>query len=95
MKKRKCAPSTCVLTTVACTSRCNARNGVTLPDLDITLNLAGEHNVLNALAAIAIAVELNVPDEAVQKALADFKGVGRRFQRSWRCACEKRWARSP
>ena len=57
------------------------RNGVTLPDLDITLNLAGEHNVLNALAAIAIAVELNVPDAAVQKALADFKGVGRRFQR--------------
>jgi UDP-N-acetylmuramate--alanine ligase len=56
------------------------RNGVTLPDLDITLNLAGEHNVLNALAAIAIAVELNVPDEALQQALADFKGVGRRFQ---------------
>jgi UDP-N-acetylmuramate--alanine ligase len=57
------------------------RNGVTLPDLDITLNLAGEHNVLNALAAIAIAVELNVPDTAVQKALTEFKGVGRRFQR--------------
>jgi len=56
-------------------------NGVTLPDLDITLNLAGEHNVLNALAAIAIAVELNVPDAALQKALAEFKGVGRRFQR--------------
>ena len=57
------------------------RNGVTLPDLVITLNLAGEHNVLNALAAIAIAVELNVPDAALQKALAEFKGVGRRFQR--------------
>jgi UDP-N-acetylmuramate--alanine ligase len=57
------------------------RNGVTLPDLDIMLNLAGEHNVLNALAAIAIAVELNVPDAALQKALAEFKGVGRRFQR--------------
>jgi len=57
------------------------RNGVTLPDLEITLNLAGEHNVLNALAAIAIAVELNVPDVALQKALAEFKGVGRRFQR--------------
>jgi UDP-N-acetylmuramate--alanine ligase len=56
------------------------RNGVTLPDLPITLNLAGEHNVLNALAAIAVAVELNVPDEAVQTALAQFKGVGRRFQ---------------
>ena len=56
------------------------RNGVTLPDLDVVLNLAGEHNVLNALSAIAIAVELNVPDAAVQKALAEFKGVGRRFQ---------------
>ena len=56
------------------------RNGVTLPDMDIVLNLAGEHNVRNALAAISIAVELNVPDAAVQKALAEFKGVGRRFQ---------------
>ena len=57
------------------------RNGVQLPDMDIVLNLAGEHNVLNALSAIAVAVELNVPDAAVQKALAEFKGVGRRFQR--------------
>ena len=57
------------------------RNGVTLPDLQVVLNLAGEHNVLNALAAIAVAVELNIPDEAVQRALAGFKGVGRRFQR--------------
>ena len=56
------------------------RNGVTLPDLDVVLNLAGEHNVLNALSAIAVAVELNVPDAAVQKALSEFKGVGRRFQ---------------
>jgi UDP-N-acetylmuramate--alanine ligase len=56
------------------------RNGVTLPDLDIALNLPGHHNVLNALSAIAVAVELNVPDEAVKKALAEFKGVGRRFQ---------------
>ena len=56
-------------------------NGVTLPDLHIVLNLPGTHNVLNALAAIAIAVELNVPDEAVVKALANFSGVGRRFQR--------------
>jgi UDP-N-acetylmuramate--alanine ligase len=57
------------------------RNGIEMPDMDIDLNLAGEHNVLNALAAIAIAVELNVPDQAVQKALSEFKGVGRRFQR--------------
>jgi len=56
------------------------RNGVTLPDLEVVLNLAGEHNVLNALSAIAVAVELNVPDAAVQKALAEFRGVGRRFQ---------------
>ena len=56
------------------------RNGVTLPDLDVVLNLAGRHNVLNALSAIAIAVELNLPDAAVQKALAEFEGVGRRFQ---------------
>ncbi|ART50843.1 UDP-N-acetylmuramate--L-alanine ligase [Acidovorax carolinensis] len=57
------------------------RNGVTLPDLEVVLNLAGEHNVLNALSAIAVAVELNIPDDAVQRALAGFKGVGRRFQR--------------
>jgi UDP-N-acetylmuramate--alanine ligase len=57
------------------------RNGVTLPDMEVVLNLAGEHNVLNALSAIAIAVELNIPDDAVQRALASFKGVGRRFQR--------------
>ena len=56
------------------------RNGVQLPDLPIVLNLAGEHNVLNALAAVAVAVELNVPDAAVQKALAEFRGVDRRFQ---------------
>ena len=57
------------------------RNGVTLPDMPVVLNLPGQHNVLNALAAIAIAVELDVPDAAVQKALAEFRGVGRRFQR--------------
>jgi UDP-N-acetylmuramate--alanine ligase len=57
------------------------RNGVTLPDLHVKLNLAGQHNVLNALSAIAVAVELSVPDEAVLKALAEFRGVGRRFQR--------------
>ena len=57
------------------------RNGVTLPDLDVVLNLAGMHNVLNALSAIAVAVELNIDDAAVCKALAEFHGVGRRFQR--------------
>ena len=49
--------------------------------LAVTLNLPGQHNVLNALAAIAVATELGVGDAAIQKALHDFKGVGRRFQR--------------
>jgi len=57
------------------------RNGVVLPDLPIVLNLPGLHNVLNALAAVSVAVELGVDDTAVQRALANFKGVGRRFQR--------------
>ena len=57
------------------------RNGVVLPDLDVVLNLPGLHNVLNALSAIAVAVELNIADAAVLKALGEFKGVGRRFQR--------------
>ena len=51
------------------------------PRLDVVLNLPGVHNVQNALAAIAVADEVGVPDEAIVKALADFKGVGRRFQR--------------
>ena len=56
------------------------RNGVRSP-VDITLNLPGQHNVLNALAAVAVAWELQVPDAALQRALANFSGVGRRFQR--------------
>ncbi len=56
------------------------RNGVSFPDMQIVLNLPGRHNVLNALAAISVAVELNVPDAAVASALANFQGVGRRFQ---------------
>ena len=47
----------------------------------VTLNLPGMHNVLNALAAIAVATEVGVSDAAIIKALAEFKGVGRRFQR--------------
>ena len=49
--------------------------------LPITLNLAGEHNVRNALAAIAVATQLDVADAAMQTALASFQGVGRRFER--------------
>ena len=55
-------------------------NGVTT-EFDVTLNLPGNHYVLNALAAIAIASELNVPDQSIIKALKEFKGVGRRFER--------------
>lgn len=55
-------------------------NGVTT-EFNVTLNLPGNHYVLNALAAIAIASELNVPDAAIIKALKEFKGVGRRFER--------------
>jgi UDP-N-acetylmuramate--alanine ligase len=55
-------------------------NGDARP-LDVTLNLPGEHNVLNALAAIAVGREVGAPDEAIAKALAEFTGVGRRFQR--------------
>ncbi len=56
------------------------RNGVVLPDIDVVLNLPGHHNVLNALAAIAVATELDVPVAAIQSALLGFEGVGRRFQ---------------
>lgn len=55
-------------------------NGITTT-FDVTLNLPGNHYVLNALAAIAIASELNVADKHIIKALAEFKGVGRRFER--------------
>jgi len=57
------------------------RNGVRMPDLEVTLNLPGEHNVLNALATIAVATELELHDAPVVKGLAEFRGVGRRFQR--------------
>jgi UDP-N-acetylmuramate--alanine ligase len=49
--------------------------------LDVRLNLPGRHNVQNALAALAVGTELGVPDPAILKALAEFHGVGRRFQR--------------
>jgi UDP-N-acetylmuramate--alanine ligase len=48
--------------------------------LDVLLNLPGRHNVLNALAAIAVADEIGVREDAIVKALAEFRGVGRRFQ---------------
>jgi UDP-N-acetylmuramate--alanine ligase len=48
--------------------------------LDVTLNLPGSHNILNALAVIGVATELGVCDEHIQRALSEFKGIGRRFQ---------------
>jgi len=60
--------------------RFRAVNGASRP-LEITLNLPGEHNVLNALAAIAVAREVGAPEESIARALSGFTGVGRRFQR--------------
>jgi UDP-N-acetylmuramate--alanine ligase len=57
------------------------RNGVRMEDLKVTLNLPGLHNVLNALATIAVATELELADAPIVQALAEFRGVGRRFQR--------------
>ncbi|WP_106478373.1 UDP-N-acetylmuramate--L-alanine ligase [Phytohalomonas tamaricis] len=49
-------------------------------NLDISLNMPGQHNALNALAAIAVATDAGVSDQAIVRALASFAGVGRRFQ---------------
>jgi UDP-N-acetylmuramate--alanine ligase len=51
-----------------------------LAPLPVTLNMPGRHNVLNALAAVAVASELKVQDHAITSALASFAGIGRRFQ---------------
>ena len=56
-------------------------NGAPWPELDVVLNLPGVHNVQNALAAIAVGMEVGVDDAAIVRALAGFRGVGRRFQR--------------
>jgi UDP-N-acetylmuramate--alanine ligase len=50
------------------------------PELDVTLNMPGWHNMLNSLAAIGVATRLDVDDDAIIKSLGAFKGVGRRFQ---------------
>ncbi len=54
--------------------------GAALPDLALVLNLTGQHNVLNALAAVAVARAAQVNDASIWRALAQFQGVGRRFQ---------------
>jgi UDP-N-acetylmuramate--alanine ligase len=56
------------------------RRGKAQP-LQVTLNLPGHHNVLNSLAAIAVGMEIGIPEASIARALAEFKGVGRRFQR--------------
>jgi UDP-N-acetylmuramate--alanine ligase len=48
--------------------------------LRVTINLPGRHNVLNSLAAVAVATELDIPDAAIQRALANFQGIDRRLQ---------------
>jgi len=50
------------------------------PPLAITINLPGRHNVLNSLAAVAVASELGIDDAAIQRALANFQGIDRRIQ---------------
>jgi len=62
-------------------------NGHAEAPLEVVLNLPGMHNIQNALAAIAIATELEVPDAAIVKALREFHGVGRRFQRYGEVPC--------
>jgi UDP-N-acetylmuramate--alanine ligase len=64
-----------------CLRELDARAGGTLPELRVDLNLPGEHNVRNALAAIAVGMEVGASDDAILRALAEFRGVGRRFQR--------------
>jgi UDP-N-acetylmuramate--alanine ligase len=54
------------------------RNGKT--DVNLSLNLPGEHNVLNALAAIAIAEDEGIDEQAIIRALSEFAGIGRRFE---------------
>lgn len=58
-------------------------------DLSVCFNLPGKHNVLNALAAIAIATQLDIDEQSILKALANFQGVGRRFQILGDCQFEK------
>lgn len=50
------------------------------PDIDLSVNLPGQHNVLNALAGIAVATDEGVQDDAIVNALGKFAGIGRRFE---------------
>ncbi|AXK38744.1 UDP-N-acetylmuramate--L-alanine ligase [Crenobacter cavernae] len=66
---------------------CVVRNGTTTR-FPVVLNLPGRHNVLNALSAITIGLECGADIPAIQKGLAEFAGVGRRFQRYGEVALE-------
>ncbi len=59
-----------------------------LAPLSVNLNLAGIHNVLNALAAIAVATDEGISDQHIQQALAEFEGIGRRFETLGNFACK-------
>jgi UDP-N-acetylmuramate--alanine ligase len=59
--------------------RYRVRRGEARP-VEVTLNLPGHHNVLNSLAAFAVGIEVGVPEKSILKALAEFRGVARRFQ---------------
>ena len=50
------------------------------PPLSVTINLPGRHNVLNSLAAVAVATELGIGADAIQRALRNFQGIDRRLQ---------------
>ena len=60
----------------------NRKTDATHEIADLMLPMPGRHNALNATAAIAVAHELGIPDEAIRKAIADFGGVKRRFTRT-------------
>ncbi len=66
-------------------SHFRVRNKLDQTDIDIILNLAGKHNALNAVAALAIANKLHVPDEMIKQAFQSFMGIGRRFQMYGEC----------
>jgi UDP-N-acetylmuramate--alanine ligase len=51
-----------------------------LPPIDVTISMPGDHNVLNATAAIAVASDEGISDDAIQRGLKNFQGVGRRFE---------------
>lgn len=61
-------------------TRFTVRRGGGHKDLDITLNMPGRHNMLNALASIAVATELGIDDPTIRACLERFGGIGRRFQ---------------